>query len=70
MNKTNIKNPNHDSYWKEKGYSKRPEDWKELLAKKSKRQKNKERYDSYSGCGPDGLGSFDSMFTPLCKDDY
>lgn len=61
MNKTNTKNPNHDSYWKEKGYSKRPENWKDLLPKESKRQKNKEKF--CYGFNDDGLG-------PLCKDDY
>ncbi len=66
MNKTNIKNPSHDSYWKEKGYSKRPKNYKELLPKESKRQKKKERHDPYGGCGPDGSENcIDSMFTPV-----
>jgi hypothetical protein len=37
MNKTNIKSPNHDAYWQEKGYSKRPKEWKTLIPKASKR---------------------------------
>jgi hypothetical protein len=43
MNKANIKNPNHDAYWQEKGYSKRLKDWKTLIPKASKRQKKIER---------------------------
>jgi len=71
MNNTDKKNPNNNAYWQALGYKKRPKNWRELIAKPSKRKKNREKYDPYDGCGPDGRGCFiDSMFDPLCKDDY
>jgi len=70
MNSTNLNNPNNDAYWQVKGYKKRPNNWRHLLPKNSKRQLNREKYDPYHGCGPDGRGCIDAMFDPLCKDDY
>ncbi|MDJ0808727.1 MAG: hypothetical protein QNJ48_02840 [Desulfobacterales bacterium] len=32
--RANIKNPNNDAYWKQRGYAKRPNDWKQLIGKK------------------------------------
>ena len=65
MNNTDKNNPNNDIYWQNKGYKNRPDNWKQLLAKESKRQKNREKYILN-----DGRGCIDSMFDPLCKDDY
>ncbi len=65
MNNTDKNNSNNDAYWQEKGYKKRPNNCKELLPKESKRQKNKEKFMLN-----DGRGTIDSMFDPLCKDDY
>lgn len=70
MNNANSNNPNNDAYWQARGYKKRPKNWKELISKPSKRQINREKYDPFYGCGTDGRGVFDSMFDPLCKDDY
>lgn len=68
MDNTNIKNPNNDAYWQVKGYEKRPDNWKYLLPKPSKRKLNREKY--HPSWSPDGRGCFDSMFDPLCADDY
>jgi len=68
MNNTDMKNPNNDAYWEAKGYKKRPNNWKELLPKYSKRELNREKY--HPSCEPDGRGGIDAMFDPLCSDDY
>ncbi|GJM05322.1 MAG: hypothetical protein DHS20C09_13130 [marine bacterium B5-7] len=65
MKNTDIKNPNNDAYWQERGYKKKPENWKKLLPELSKRKQNKEIYHQ---C--DGRGGIDAMFDPLCVDDY
>lgn len=65
MNNTDKNNANNDTYWQARGYKKRPDNWKQLLPKESKRQKNREKYML-----DDGRSTIDSMFDPLCKNDY
>lgn len=65
MNRQNLNNPNNDAYWEARGYKKRPKNWKELITRPSKRSINRARYMM-----DDGRCCVDSMFDPLCAEDY
>ena len=45
-NHANQMNPNNDAYWQARGYSERPDDWKNLVDKKEPGPVPKRRRDA------------------------
>ena len=63
--KADTNNPNNDAYWQSKGHEKRPSNWRRLLAGGGGSMPPTRRH-----LPDDGRGGIDSMFDPLCKEDY
>jgi len=63
--RADVNNPNNDAYWQARGLPQRPRDWKVHVERDRCEPSSRTR-------GPfDGRGLVvDSMFDPLCKDDY
>lgn len=66
--RANQSNPNHDSFWQDLGFAKRPDNWKkkyaELKSKFSSRTSSKTRQNRRD------LADFWDGLGPLCADDY
>ena len=57
-------NPNNDAFWQSRGYESRPINWQKKIENDQSEPSRKCHFPY------DGRDAIDSMFDPLCKEDY
>ena len=65
--RANSGNPNYDAYWQDRGYEKRPVNWRELLGDEPKETSSRNRQHKRDWAEHMAAGA---ALGPLSKDDY